>query len=210
MQSVWLKGATRRPRTNGVYLISNRLLKLAIAVAMSCRLATIGTDGSLAENQNRSEGTIPRHRVREGPDRRCRPLPRQTGRQGAGLHGQGRQGLVKDCFQPDQEAARYRGQPEIQTNQADQESESDMGRALVRRRRGIPGPHLGRAAPAEFVQRPDKKSAWELGAFSSHERVLPILIGNSIQVAWDHLELQGRSTTARSPVGRDDRGSNDP
>jgi bifunctional non-homologous end joining protein LigD len=31
----------------------------------------------MAENQDRPEGQIPGHRFREGPDRRCRAVPRQ-------------------------------------------------------------------------------------------------------------------------------------
>jgi len=55
---------------------------------------------SLAVNQSRPEGQISRHRVRERPYWRCRALPRQAGRQGSGLHGQGRDRMVPHRLKP--------------------------------------------------------------------------------------------------------------
>jgi bifunctional non-homologous end joining protein LigD len=61
---------------------------------------------------------------------RC-PVSRQAERQGPRLHGQGWNGLVSHRLEPDQEAARHRGEPEDKADQAHQEAEGNMGRAKV-------------------------------------------------------------------------------
>jgi predicted type IV restriction endonuclease len=45
------------------------------------RAVPIRPERSMAQNQNRSEGKIPRHRLRQGPDRRRRLVPWQAGRE---------------------------------------------------------------------------------------------------------------------------------
>jgi len=67
----------------------------------------------LAENQNRTEGQIPGDRFCERSNRGRCSLPWKEGRQRTGLHGQGRDRLVPNGFEPDQEAARHCGQSEV-------------------------------------------------------------------------------------------------
>ena len=93
----------------------------------SGRALSVGADRGLAESQNRSEGEIPCRWVCEGPDRRCGALPREAGRQGPRLHGQGRDRVEPDHLQPNTKAARYSDQPKIKTDKGVQEAQGNMG-----------------------------------------------------------------------------------
>jgi hypothetical protein len=77
-------------------------------------------------------------------------LGKQEG-QGAGLHGQGWDWMVAHRLQPDQEAARYSGQPEVEADKTHQDAEGDVGGAEVLCRRRIPRNHAGRLAAGQFI-----------------------------------------------------------
>ena len=72
-------------------------------------------------------GKIPRYWIREGPDGRRRSLSRQAGRQGPGLHGEGRNRLVPNRFQSNPQAARLSSEPQIKAHQTHQEAKGHMG-----------------------------------------------------------------------------------
>lgn len=60
---------------------------------------------SLAEDQDRAAGQIPRHRLRQGSERSGRAVPWKARGKGSRLHGQGGDRLVANRLEPNQETA---------------------------------------------------------------------------------------------------------